>query len=60
MPSVETAFAMLFRLIYALNLKYPKELQSTFEVVQKVLMELEGKKMSAKVNRLTTQLFIPE
>ncbi|KAI9538780.1 hypothetical protein NQZ68_012433 [Dissostichus eleginoides] len=60
LPSVATAFAMLFALIYALNLRYPKELQSTFEVVQKVLMELEGKKMSPKVNRLRTQLFIPE
>ncbi|XP_033984230.1 uncharacterized protein LOC117480856 isoform X2 [Trematomus bernacchii] len=60
LPSVATAFAMLFGLIYALNLRYPKELQSTFEVVQKVLMELEGKKMSPKVNRLRTQLFIPE
>ncbi|KAI9547530.1 hypothetical protein NQZ68_017083 [Dissostichus eleginoides] len=60
LPSVATAFAMLLGLIYALNLRYPKELQSTFEVVQKVLMELEGKKMSPKVNRLRTQLFIPE
>ncbi|KAI9525183.1 hypothetical protein NQZ68_009391 [Dissostichus eleginoides] len=60
LPSVATAFAMLFGLIYALNLRYPKELQSTFEVVQKVLMELEGKKMSPKVNRLRTQLLIPE
>ncbi|XP_033935616.1 uncharacterized protein [Pseudochaenichthys georgianus] len=57
LPSVATAFAMLFGLIYALNLKYPKELQSTFEVVQKVLMELEGKKMSPKVNSWVLSLF---
>lgn len=44
-------------LIYTLNLKYPKRLQFTFEFVQKVLMELDGIKMTPKVTRLTTQLY---
>ncbi|KAM4616770.1 uncharacterized protein ACJ7VT_009564 [Polymixia lowei] len=57
-PSVPTAVAMFFGLTYALNLKYPKNLQYTLEFVQKVLMELGGKKMSPKVHRLSTQLYM--
>ncbi|XP_041841969.1 uncharacterized protein LOC121640324 [Melanotaenia boesemani] len=59
-PSVATAVAMLFGLTYALNLRYPKNLQYTLEFVQKVLMELGGKKMSKKVYRLSSQLYSPE
>lgn len=55
-PSVATAVARLFGLTYALNLKYLKNLQYTLEFVQKVLMELGGKKISPKVHRLSTQL----
>lgn len=57
MPSVATAFAMFFGLIYTLNLKYPKKLQFTFEFVQKVLMELDGKKMTPKVSSFYSQDF---
>uniref|UniRef100_A0A8C6KZK6 Uncharacterized protein n=1 Tax=Nothobranchius furzeri TaxID=105023 RepID=A0A8C6KZK6_NOTFU len=53
-PSVATAVAMFFGLIYALTLKYPKHLQYTLECIQKVLMELGGKKMSSKVHKLST------
>lgn len=56
-PSVATAVAMFFGLTYALNLKYPKNLLHTFEFIQKVLMELGGKKMSPKVYRLSTHLY---
>lgn len=59
-PSVSTAVAMFFGLTYALNLKYPKNLQYTLEFVQKVLMDLGGKKMSPKVHKLSTHLYIPE
>lgn len=59
-PSVLTAVAMLFGLTYALNLKYLKNLQYTLEFVQKVLMELGGKKISPKVHRLSTQLHSSE
>ncbi|CAB1416616.1 unnamed protein product [Pleuronectes platessa] len=45
-PTIVTAVAMFFGLTYALNIKYPKKLQYTLEFVQRVLMELGGKKMS--------------
>ena len=45
-PTIATAVAMLFGLTYALNIKYTKNRQYTLEFVQKVLMELGGKKMS--------------
>ena len=49
------AFALLFGLIYALNLKYPKDLRYTFETVQKVFMEL-GTDLSARVRSLKNKL----
>lgn len=60
LPSVATAFAMFFGLVYALNLKYPKKAQFTFEFVQKVLMALDGKKMSLRIHRLSTFLHSSE
>ena len=55
-PSVDKAFAMFFGLMYALNLQYPKKHKHTFEFVQKVLMELDAKKLSPKVHKLRTEL----
>ena len=37
---------MLFGVIYALNLSYPSELKYTFDALQKLLMEMEPKKMT--------------
>ena len=59
-PTIAKAVAMFFGLTYALNLKYPKNVQHTLEFVHKVLMELGGKKISPKVHRLSTQLYSPE
>uniref|UniRef100_A0A8P4GE57 Uncharacterized protein n=1 Tax=Dicentrarchus labrax TaxID=13489 RepID=A0A8P4GE57_DICLA len=57
MDNVPLAAAMLFRLIYSLNLNYPAELKYTFEVLQKVVMELEGNALSKKAQVLKNRLY---
>lgn len=52
---ISTAFALLFGLIYALNLEYPKDLRYTFEVIQKLFMNL-GTQCSAWVQALKNSL----
>uniref|UniRef100_A0AAZ1XVH2 Uncharacterized protein n=1 Tax=Oreochromis aureus TaxID=47969 RepID=A0AAZ1XVH2_OREAU len=54
--SVAFAVAMLLGLVYSLNLSYPPELRYTFEVLQKILMELDAHKLSNKVQVLKTLL----
>ena len=53
---VPFAVAMLLALVYALNLSYPRELRYTFEALQKIIMKLDGNKLSAKVQALKTLL----
>uniref|UniRef100_A0A3P9QG19 Uncharacterized protein n=1 Tax=Poecilia reticulata TaxID=8081 RepID=A0A3P9QG19_POERE len=48
LTSVASACALLLGLIYALNLAYPKPLHFTFEVFQKIFMQLDQHKMSPK------------
>ena len=55
--NVPLAVALLFGLIYALNLNYPDGLKHTFEVLQKIVMELEGTMLSRKVQVLKNKLF---
>lgn len=54
--NVALATSLLFGLMYALNLDYPKDLKYTFEFLQKVVMELEGTTMSKKCQALQNKL----
>ncbi|XP_020556410.1 uncharacterized protein LOC110014068 isoform X2 [Oryzias latipes] len=56
LKSVSLAVSMLFGLVYALNLSYPPDLKYTFEVLQKIIMGLDGNKLSNKVQVLKTAL----
>lgn len=54
--NVPLAVAMLFAFVYAVNLSYPPEWKHTFEAVQKIIMGLDGQRLSKKVQVLKTQL----
>ena len=55
--SVTTGFIMLFGLIYALDLAFPENLKYTFEVFQKIIMNLDGHKLNLKIQQLKIKLF---
>lgn len=50
------AVAMLMCLLYALSIDNPKELQYSFEVIQKVLMTIGSDHCSARVHGLRNRL----
>ena len=56
MPSIASACAMLFGLTYAVNLSYPVELKYTFETFQKIIMDIDGRQMSRRVQNLCAKL----
>lgn len=48
LKDVATACALLFGIIYDLNLSYPTDPRYTFEFIQKILMELDTHRLSTK------------
>uniref|UniRef100_A0A3Q3E368 Uncharacterized protein n=1 Tax=Labrus bergylta TaxID=56723 RepID=A0A3Q3E368_9LABR len=56
LENVALAVAMLFGLLYALNLSYPAGLRYTFEVVQKILIDMDGGKLPNKVLALKNSI----
>uniref|UniRef100_A0A1A8GVD5 Uncharacterized protein n=1 Tax=Nothobranchius korthausae TaxID=1143690 RepID=A0A1A8GVD5_9TELE len=56
LQSVAHAFTTLFELVYAINLKYPDQLKYTFEALQKIVIDIEPKKMSRRVGSLHSKL----
>ena len=58
-PSVNdfpTAVALLMSLLYTLNIYYPRGLRYTFEIIQKVLMDIGGGQCSSLVHGLRNKL----
>ncbi|XP_056336527.1 uncharacterized protein LOC130247306 isoform X3 [Danio aesculapii] len=56
LPDFSTAFMVLFGLLYALNIEYPKGLKYTFEAVQNIFVGL-GVKSTNRVQSLKNKLF---
>lgn len=54
--SAAQACAVMLGVIYALNLAYPKELRHYYEFIQKVLMGMDGEKLSPKVLGLKNKI----
>ncbi|XP_034071514.1 uncharacterized protein LOC117545708 isoform X2 [Gymnodraco acuticeps] len=50
------AFCVLFRLIYALQLEYPKCMKNTFHFVQQVILKLGKVELAPKIQTLKNQL----
>ncbi|CAL8306445.1 unnamed protein product [Lota lota] len=58
LPRLADAFLVMFGLIYALHLSYPKGLTNTFEFTQKILLGLDDSKLSPKLQTLKNELML--
>ncbi|KAM9366239.1 sterile alpha motif domain-containing protein 3-like [Symphorus nematophorus] len=56
LKDIPRAIALLMGLLFSLNIDYPKELRYTFEVIQKVLMNIGGGQCSSLVHGLRNRL----
>ncbi|XP_063316987.1 uncharacterized protein LOC134616187 [Pelmatolapia mariae] len=56
LPRFGEAFLVMFGLIYALHLSYPKALTNTLEFTQKILLGLESGKLSPRLQTLKNDL----
>ncbi|KAL0993602.1 hypothetical protein UPYG_G00110380 [Umbra pygmaea] len=57
-PRLGDAFLVIFGLIYALHLSYPKALTNTFDFTQKILLGLESGKLSTRLQTLKNDLMM--
>lgn len=57
MGSPIMGFIILFGLIYALDLSFLDNLKSTFKICHKIIMDLDGHKLNAKIKQLKIKLF---
>ena len=48
LDNTANVLTICFALMYSLDLSYPTNLMYTFEVLQKLVMELDGNKLSTK------------
>lgn len=55
--NIANALAILFGLMYSLDLSYPANLKYTFEVLKKIIMEVDGNKLSSKAQVLKNKQF---
>uniref|UniRef100_A0A3B4V3G2 PB1 domain-containing protein n=1 Tax=Seriola dumerili TaxID=41447 RepID=A0A3B4V3G2_SERDU len=55
-PTTSLGLCLLFGLIYALHLDYPKGMKNTFEFIQKTLLNLGQQKLSPKLQTLKNAL----
>ncbi|KAL7389030.1 hypothetical protein ABVT39_025079 [Epinephelus coioides] len=55
-PTHAQALCLLFGLIYALHLDYPKGMKNTFDFIQKILLSLGQQKLSPKLQTLKNAL----
>ena len=53
---IPKAFGLMMGLMYALNVDYPKHLKYTFEVMQKLFLNVGGCSCSSRVNGLRNRL----
>ncbi|XP_054860019.1 uncharacterized protein LOC111562941 [Amphiprion ocellaris] len=51
-PTTSQSLCLLFGLIYALHLDYPKVMKNTFEFIQKILLNIGQQKLSPKLQTL--------
>ncbi|XP_048861283.1 uncharacterized protein LOC125730418 [Brienomyrus brachyistius] len=56
LPRFADAVLVMFGLIYALHLSYPRGLTNTFEFIQKILLGLDDGKLSPKLQSLKNDL----
>uniref|UniRef100_A0A8K9Y6W0 Uncharacterized protein n=1 Tax=Oncorhynchus mykiss TaxID=8022 RepID=A0A8K9Y6W0_ONCMY len=54
--NIAMACALLFGLIYCLDLSYPPELKYTFEVLQKIVLNLDVQRLSQSPPKKTSSL----